>query len=247
VIGLSIGPKTDRIPEIEDKYDFVELAIGEGEINPEEIDIQQVREDLEENDLDLIIHLPFRQPLYTGVEQFDSALIEYFDELLEISADLDAFKAVVHVDCRYTVEIMESLTGVRNQMNLIDELGEKHGVEVCFENVNVGSIHGLDLFELGSICREEDLSMCLDTGHAFAEVGQEELEMFVADYSEVITHLHLQDTREGEDLHLPIGVGEIEFSSLEEFLENFEGTKCMEIFCSDEDYLEISRQRIDLS
>jgi sugar phosphate isomerase/epimerase len=247
VTGISIGPQPEKISEVDGKYDFVELAIGEGEIPVEELDAEEINSDLEEKDLDLVIHLPFRQPVYTGVEEFDESLLVYFDRLLEFSSELNAEKAVVHVDCRYTVEIEEHVPEIVNQLDMINELGDDHGVEICFENVNIGSIYGLDLFQLGYICREEDFSMCLDTGHGFAEVGQEELDMFLAEFEEVISHLHIQDTREGEDLHLPIGVGDIEFGELYNMLEDFDGTKCMEIFCSDPDYLEVSRERIDLS
>lgn len=247
MIGTAVGPNADKIPEIDEENDFVELALGEGEVPLEDLDEEQIRQDLEDAGLDLVVHLPFRQPLYTGVEELDEALVDYFDRLLEFSSELDAEKAVVHVDCRYTVEIQESIDGLVNQMTVINSLGEEYDVEICFENVNVGSIHGITIHELGEICREEEFSMCLDTGHGFAEVGQEELEMFIAEYGETVSHLHLQDTREGEDLHLPIGVGEIEFDKLEEFLRDFEGTRCMEIFCTDEEYLEISRERIDLS
>lgn len=245
--GISIGPKPERIDEVDESYDFIELAIGEGEISVEELDTESIRESLESKDLDLVTHLPFRQPIYTGVAEFDDALIEYFDRLLEFSAELEAEKAVAHVDCRYTVDIEMEIPHIVNQMTLIHELGEKHGVEICFENVNIGSLHGVELHQLGHICREENFSMCLDTGHGFAEVGQEELDMFIAEFDDVISHLHIQDTREGEDLHLPIGVGDIDFGEFYDFLEDFEGTKCMEIFCRDTDYLEVSRDRIDLS
>lgn len=245
--GISIGPQPDKISELDENYEFVELAIGEGEIPVEELDKDQIKEDLETQNLDLVTHLPFRQPIYTGVDEFDNALIEYFDRLLEFSDQVNADKAVVHVDCRYTVDINDSIEEIVNQMQLIDDLGEKHGVEVCFENVNIGSIHGIDLYQLGIICREEEFSMCLDTGHSFAEVGQEELDNFVEEFNDVISHLHIQDTREGEDLHLPIGVGEIDFTEFYSFLRDFDGTECMEIFCSDPDYLEISKERIDLS
>lgn len=245
--GISIGPQTERIAEVDEKYDFVELAIGEGETSIEELDAESIKQDLESNNLDLVVHLPFRQPVYTGVAEFDEALIDYFDRLLEFSSELEAEKAVVHVDCRYTVDRMEAVPEIVNQMTLIHELGKKHGVEICFENVNIGSIHGIDIHQLGHICREEEFSMCLDTGHGFAEAGQEELDMFIAEFDDVISHLHIQDTREGEDLHLPIGVGDIDFEEFYDFLEDFEGTKCMEIFCRDPDYLEVSRERIDLS
>lgn len=245
--GISIGPQPERIAGVDGSYDFIELAIGEGEIEIEELDAERINQDLESKDLDLVIHLPFRQPLFTGVKEFDSSLIDYFDRLLDFSSTLEAEKAVVHVDCRYTVDIEKSIPELVNQMTLIHELGKKHGVEVCFENVNIGSIHGVDVHQLGYICREENFSMCLDTGHAFAEVGQEELDMFLAEFNDVISHLHIQDTREGEDLHLPIGVGDIDFDNFYELLEDFEGTKCMEIFCSDTEYLEVSKNRIDLS
>ena len=36
--GVSVGPEPEKIENVPEEFDFVELAIGEKEIRPEEID-----------------------------------------------------------------------------------------------------------------------------------------------------------------------------------------------------------------
>jgi len=121
------------------------------------------------------------------------------------------------------------------------ELGQENNLEVCFENM--GQWRGLELLELGELLDELDASMCFDTGHAFSEVGQEETEEFLDEYSHLISHLHLTDTREGRDMHLPIGSEEVGFKAIGEKLSDFDGTATMEIFTEDNDYILLSKKK----
>jgi len=75
-------------------------------------------------------------------------------------------------------------------------------------------------------------------------MGQEEMEELLQEYSGIISHLHLQDTREGKDLHLPVGSAEIDFEALGEKLEEFDGTATMEIFTDDRDDIELSMEKV---
>lgn len=239
-IGASIGPEPEQIKETPREFDFIELAIGEKEIKPEEIDKEKVKKDLAEGGFALVVHLPFRQPAATKIEALNQGLLNYFDELLEISAELGAEKAVIHANAREeddeeNIEILEEM------VQRLDELGENHDVEICMENV--GQWDGIELFELGEILEHTNVSMCFDTGHAFAEVDQEETELFLEDFSHVISHLHVQDTRDGRDLHLCIGEGDIEWDPLGECLSDFEGTACLEVFTSDSDYQLMSKDK----
>lgn len=239
-IGASIGPEPEQISETPEEFDFIELAIGEKEISPEEINKKQVKKDLEESEFGLVVHLPFRQPAATKIDALNQGLLNYFDELLEFSAELGAGKAVIHANAREEDD-EDNIDVLEDMVQRLDELGESHDIEICMENV--GQWDGIELFELGEILEHRNVSMCFDTGHAFAEVGQEETEIFLEQFSHVISHLHVQDTREGRDLHLGIGEGEIEWEPLGDYLQNFDGTACLEVFTSDSDYQLMSKDK----
>lgn len=238
-IGVSVGPEWEAIKDVDSSFEFVELVVGEKEIALEDIDFEELGRILEEKGFDLVLHLPFRQPVATQVPEFNSAVIEYFERLL-VETEVDVEKAVVHSDIRAFDE--EGFKEFENQVEILSRAGHKHGVEIVFENV--GFFTEPDLFTLGEILRKKDASMCLDTGHAFTEVGQEEMEEFANEYSDIISHLHLQDTREGKDLHMPLGSAEIDFETFFEALGSFEGTACMEIFTDDLDYQKLSRKKL---
>jgi|AntDeeMetagen681_2_1112603.scaffolds.fasta_scaffold00366_2 sugar phosphate isomerase/epimerase len=245
-IGMSLGPDDELIEKIQDlpeeEIDFIEFGIGERERNPEEFDNGEVREVLDEKNFGIVIHLPFRQPLATEVDELNQGYLKYQNRLMNTASDLGAKKVVVHADLRKQgrEEEEEKLTG---QIKKMMELGQENNLEVCFENM--GQWRGLELLELGELLDELDASMCFDTGHAFSEVGQEETEEFLDEYSHLISHLHLTDTREGRDMHLPIGSEEVGFKAIGEKLSDFDGTATMEIFTEDNDYILLSKKKVE--
>lgn len=240
--GVSVGPEPGKIEEVPEEFDFVELAIGEKEIRPEEIDEEGLKEALDEKGFYLVIHLPFRQPVATGVEELNEALINYFDRLLKFSASLDAEKAVVHPNMR-DEESERQQEVLEEQIRELKALGEEQGIEVVFENV--GQFDTLEMFDLAEIIEDAGASMCFDTGHGFAEAGQEITETFLENEGDKISHIHAQDTRENEDLHLPVGSAQIDFEAFFSKLEDFEGTMCLELFTSDPDYMLLSKEKVE--
>lgn len=245
-LGASLGPEGELTKKIRDlpadEFEFIEFAVGEHERRPEEIDKEEVKKALEEQNFGFVAHLPFRQRLTTEIEEFNDAVLDYHERLIVFCKDLGAEKFVVHADMRDNDSEQEEKI-IPKQIRELKKIGEEHGVEICFENI--GHWNGLELFELGELLDNLEASMCLDTGHAFAEVGQEEMEQFLDQYSHVISHLHLQDTREGRDMHLPIGSEEINFKPVGNKLSDFEGTATMEIFTSDNDYILLSKQKVE--
>ncbi|MFB6214068.1 MAG: sugar phosphate isomerase/epimerase family protein [Candidatus Nanohaloarchaea archaeon] len=241
--GMAINPEDDfldRLDEVPDEFDFVEVAIGEMEKEPSGVDVEAWREGLEEKGLDLVIHLPFRQPLATTVEEYNRAKVEYIRELLELCEELGAEKAVLHANTRYGEEKEDVRETLRSQIELIDTAAEERGVELVVENIPFEDTRIADLKEFGELMQEAGASICLDTGHAFAEAGQEELEEFAQEFSGLVTHLHVQDSRGGDD-HLAVGHGDIDFESFARALGDFKGTACFEIFSPDYDYHQLSR------
>jgi len=243
-LGTSLGPEGDLREKILDtpkEMEFIEFSIGEKERIPEEIDVEEVKDALDEKGFDLVVHLPFRQRLVTEIDEFNDAVLKYHRQLIEFSEQLRAEKFVVHADMRDN-DSEEEEEIIVEQIRRLNEIGKEMDAEICFENI--GHWNGLELFHLGEVLEELDASMCFDTGHAFSEVGQEEMEEFLEKYSHIISHLHLQDTREGRDMHLPIGSEEIEFKPVGKKLSNFDGTATMEIFTSENDYIQLSKKKV---
>ncbi|MFB6191534.1 MAG: sugar phosphate isomerase/epimerase family protein [Candidatus Nanohaloarchaea archaeon] len=243
--GMAINPEDDfveALEEVPDEFDFVEVAIGEMEKEPSGVDVEAWREGLEGKGLDLVIHLPFRQPLATTVEEYNRAKVEYIRGLLDLCQELGAEKAVLHSNTRYGEEKEDVRDTLRNQIELIDTAAGERGVEIVVENIPFEDTRIADLVEFGELVRDSGASVCLDTGHAFAEAGQEELEEFAGEFSGIISHLHVQDSRGGDD-HIAVGHGDIDFESFARALGDFTGTACFEIFSPDYDYHQLSREK----
>ena len=240
--GVSVGPEPEKIENVPEEFDFVELAIGEKEIRPEDIDEDDLKKVLDEKGFYLVVHLPFRQPVATEVPELNEALISYFDRLLEFSASVDAEKAVVHPNMREE-ESERQQEILEDQIKDLKALGEEKGIEVVFENV--GQFDTLEMFDLAEIIEDSEASMCFDTGHGFAEAGQEITETFLENEGGKISHIHAQDTRENEDLHLPVGSAQVDFEGFFSKLEGFEGTMCLELFTSDPDYMLLSKEKVE--
>lgn len=241
--GASVGPYLERISDLPDRFEFVEVSIGEGEIPPDEIDREQLRGDLDDGDLDLTVHLPFRQPLATTVDSLDRATREYQSELLDVCADLGAEKAVVHVTTRAPDGDHVDLIRDRlvPQVEALAAAGEKRGVEVCFENV--GNSGGAPLDTVGGIAAAADVPLCFDVANAYAEHGNAAIRDFLSAYGDRVSHLHVHDARERGDTHIPVGSGEVDWAGVGDALGSFDGTAAIEVFTDDPDYLDLSAEK----
>lgn len=244
--GMAISPDVDlqeAVTDIPGEFEFVEAGIGEMERRIEDIETQEWKNALQEHGLDLVVHLPFRQPLATTAEQFNTAEIEYLTEVLDTAEELGAEKAVLHANIRYGEEKEVVKETLKSQVEIVDSIARERSIELCVENIPFKDSRIAELMEFGEIVRETGASICLDTGHAFAEDGQEALEEFAEEFSDLISHLHVQDSRGGDD-HLAVGHGDIEFKSFLEKLGDFHGTVCFEVFSPDYEYHAISRRKL---
>lgn len=244
--GTSLNPDDNYIEQIEnlsEKFEFVEIAMGEMEEDISELEAEEVKKTVEDKELDLTVHLPFRQPLATSVECFNEAKLEYMADLLDWAKSAGAEKAVLHCNLRHGEEKEVVEEELREQVIKADKLGKEYGIEICFENTPFYKSRPMDLEEFGELLEELDVAMCFDIGHAVAEVGEEESVEFLEEYNHLISHLHIQDTRDERDSHLSLGDGEIDFEAVCEHLQDFDGTACLEIFTEDEEIMELSRKK----
>lgn len=219
-IGVASHPSTpyDELAAaaVEADVDYVELLMeGPGE-RRQLSDRHEELEAILPASIGLVVHLPFG-----GVDI--GAPLEYVREgslrelklSVELAADLGAEKAAVHADTAVRPEIWNRQPVFENVCTALADLhahGQRHGVDVCAENVP-GPFVSIETFP--ALLDRTGVPMALDTGHARAS-GYDDAEVadFVAAHGDAIAHVHLNDTRGDGDEHLPVGMGTVDFASI---------------------------------
>jgi len=241
-IGLTVGDSIDRLEATAEGFDFAEFGLAEAADVPESIDDDRLRDALDDRDLALDVHLPFKQDASTPVPEINEAIVAHQRRLLEWAGRLGARKAVLHGTVRNPHDTDQRPT-FASQLSEIVAVGEDAGVEVVVENVG-HQAHGLPLSVLGDIAEEVDAPVCFDVGHAYMEDGDDGIERFLRGYADRISHLHVHDVRSRGDTHMPIGAGEIDYGLLSEYLVDFDGTVAVEVFTDDVDLLQNTAGRV---
>jgi sugar phosphate isomerase/epimerase len=241
-IGASVGPYLDRIGSLADSsaFEFVEIALGEGEIPLAEVDPSAIAERADAAGLDVTVHLPYRQALSTPVDRLDDATLSYLGDVLAAGAAAGADTAIAHPGARGRGHEHARLA---DRMARLADRGREHGVTVCFETV--GYAGGVALEKVGEVADRADAAVCLDVGYAYREAGADGIADFLATYGDRVAHLHVHDTRRRGDTHLPVGSGDVAFDAVGEAVAAHApgATAAVEVFTDDLAYLRLSAER----
>lgn len=230
-------------------FDFIELFM-EGRFSRETVDEnrQSYQNHLDQSGLSLVVHLPFSLDIGSPFDRVRHASVAELDACLQLAAELGATKAVVHPTASAWDKAWDDETLQPLIIDSIDELtdrAENYGVELCAENI-FNTQFTIDEFD--TLLAETTTSMTLDTGHArISDYTGERLSSFVREYSDRISHVHLNDSRYNKDEHLPFGAGNFDFQSLFETLGNcnWQGTLSLEIHSENLEYLSLSKDQLD--
>ncbi|SEO98424.1 Sugar phosphate isomerase/epimerase [Halogranum amylolyticum] len=229
-------------------FDFVEVMMdGADERTRLAARSDEFRSSLTTHDLDLLVHLPFGGvDLGSPFEHVRAGSVRELAAAVDTAATLGAEKAVVHPTTGAWSPAWDA-RGLRenvvDSLRTLDEHASEAGVELCAENVprSVFRTH-----EFSELLRETDVSMTLDTGHARMD-GRDSagIAAFAERFGDRIGHLHLNDTRQAKDEHLPFGAGDIDFPAVFDALgDDWTGTLSLEVFTHDVDYLGVSKRRL---
>lgn len=245
-IGMTPVEALEQAGELD--LDFVEIMM-DGDDNRHALDDQQdeLTAAMQEHGVDIIVHLPFKLDIGSPLEHVREGSIKEIEANIETAAALGADKAVLHASSEAWSAAwdMETIQDhILDSVQQIHETGEEHGVQICVENVP-GAF--FDIHDFPLLFEETDAAMTLDTGHARIS-GMESMEMasFIEEYRNRISHLHLNDTRQPQDEHLPFGAGNLAFDViLTPLLDDWQGTLSLEVFTDDWEYMAISVDRLN--
>lgn len=247
-LGLEFEPTIDWAAR--QGFDFVELLL-DGAYARDRIDDRRdaMGETFQAAGIDLVVHLPFSiEPGSPFPAVREGAIAEYIGGM-ELAADLGAEKIVFHPSgnawgLAWSEE--ERREFVHEALDELVPAARGRGLEPCLENL-ASSYYTAQRFP-DLLERYPTASMTFDTSHALLSgVSSAEMAAFCREHADRISHLHLVDTCGGEDEHLPVGMGTIDFAPLLEALGevDWSGTATLEIGTEDYDTIALGKRHIE--
>lgn len=239
-------------------FDYVEIMMdGDSRREVLEAERDHVTTLLEDHDLDVVVHLPFPTVIGSPHEYQRVGAITEMKACIEAAVAIGAEKGTMHPDSYGWIRVWDKdrvtpiLTAAIREL---DAFAKQRGFQICVENLFQSYLDIYDVYDFEVLFEGTEVSMTLDTGHA-AIAGMSEVEMatFVAEHTERVRHIHLNDTRHldvgyrAKDEHLPLGYGTQDFETiLAPVTEHgWDGTLSIELDTPDFDYLRASKERLD--
>lgn len=246
-VGLGLEFEESVAFAAREGFDFVELLLdGRYARHRIESHVPEMRETLAEYGVGCAVHLPFAVAVGSPFESVREGVVREFVAGMDLAGELGADRVVFHPDSdAWDLGWTEAETREFVHAGL-DELvpaARERGLTPCVENIVNGyyDVHGFpDLLE-----RYPELAMTFDTSHALL-AGMDEAEMaaFCETWGDRIAHLHLVDTRSGDE-HLPIGMGRIDFETVLQGLSGWEGTATLEVGTHDYDTIALGKRHVE--
>lgn len=247
LIGAMNNPARDLFSELrwmsEFKLDFVDLTLEPPAAAPWKIKPKEVRKAIEDYGLAVVGHTAFYLPFSCTFESIRQAAVEETKRCIEIFAGIGVKWMNLHPD-RHAPFHSRHYVIERNikTLNELIPVAKEYGVGLMIENVPGEFNSRPQLADLLDAVPE--LALHLDIGHCNLGVVSNTAVDIIMAFGPRIRHVHIHDNKGGNaDLHLPLGVGSIDFQSSLKALQSwgYDGTITLEVFAEDHHYLAYSR------
>lgn len=197
-------------------FEYVELNM-EAAFHRTRVDPKTVRDAATANDLDLVVHLPYRFDHCSPHDHVRDGACRELEAAVDAAVEMGAEKGVMHALSLAEPERWGRepiLDAIRQSVQRLTAYGIDRDFEVVVENMK-GLVPASDLPSLLADTTP-DARMCLDTGHAYVTgMDGREQAALIREHGDRISHVHLNDTRiDSDDEHLPLGLGTVDFEPL---------------------------------
>jgi sugar phosphate isomerase/epimerase len=254
--GAMNSPVKPLLEEIETigemGFNFVELTMDAPQAHYSIVDAKMdaILERLGRFDLGLVCHLPTFVSTADLTESIRRASVEEVMFSLEVAADLQPLKVVLHPSYIRGLGPMVRETAEDYALRSLEAIVEKAhslGLCLCLENMFPEARWLVDPEEFVEIlARFPTVNLTLDTGHANMQDPEgTRCLRFIRMFPGRIGHIHGSDNFGREDSHLPVGTGSVNFAAITKALRDIEynDTVTLEVFSRDRDYVKISRDK----
>jgi sugar phosphate isomerase/epimerase len=247
LIGAMNHPGHDVLEEIkwmaDLQLDFIDLTLEPPAAPPWKINVKEIRAALEDNNLGIVGHTAFYLPFACTFESVRRAAVDETKRCIEIFAALGTKWMNLHPDRHAPFHprkffIEQNLKTIRELLPVAHEFDVGLMVENVPGEFNSRSQLG-DLLDM-----IPELGLHLDIGHCNLLVSSNTADEILRAYGARVRHVHIHDNKGGHaDLHLPLGVGSIDFKPALKALQiwGYDGTITLEVFAEDHHYLGYSR------
>ena len=250
LIGAMNHPMFDTIEEIETYarfgFDFIDLTLEPQAAYSSTLNIAAVSKALEETGLGIVGHTAYYLPIASPFVEIREAAIQEIERDFMVFAELGAKKVNVHpytdVPLHETRWIRETnIAAFQRLLSRAQELGLRFMVENMPPNFNTPR----DLSMV--FAAAPDLAFHLDVGHANLQTEHNLTVELASVFRDRLIHVHFSDNNGGDlDLHLPLGVGKIDWKWIVHILKRvgYDDTITLEIFAHDREHLLFSRDKL---
>lgn len=245
-VGFPNNPRRDILEEIEwigkNKFDFVDLFLEEDQAVPERIDVEKVRNLLEQYGLEVVGHTACYLPIGSPIKSLREAAAEEMTRYFRVFNELRIRLVTIHAN--WPIAIFSAKEGIAFQVTALRELvreAKKHNLKLMYEPIDTqkDSVENVSTV-LGQV---PELFFHLDIGHA--SLFGRKPEQFIKEFHQRLKHVHLNDNDRMRDLHLPMGAGSIDWRKTIKVLKRYYNrTITLEVFSRDRDYALLSREKL---
>jgi len=245
-IGFPNHPRKNILDEIEwvgkNKFDFVDLFLEEDIAVPEKIDIHEVKKLVQKYKLDVVGHTAWYLPIGSSIRALRGAAISEAVRYFEIFKKLGVKFVAIHAN--WPTEMFSSKEGIKWQIETLKKLvkeAKNYNLNLMYEPIDTpqDSIENVTAI-FNSV---PNLFLLLDIGHA--SLNGRKPEEFIIRFYKKLRYVHLHDNLGWEDLHLPMGVGSINWGKTLKILKKYyNGTVTLEMFSRDKDYVLLSKEKL---
>lgn len=254
--GAMNNPVKPVLSELEEiaklGFDYLELTFDPPQSH--HLQILQQKElllaALKHHQMGLVCHLPTFVSLADLTDSVRRASLNEVLESLEAAAELQPEKIVAHPPYIGGMGVWvkeQALHKANNSLWAIALKAKQLGCTLCLENMFPRCQYGVETIDFIKIFDQlPELKLTLDTGHAhIGDPGGKRILEFIETFSDRIGHIHISDNFGKEDNHLPIGTGTIAFDTVLRSLKRigYDDTVTFEIFSTDREYLQISKEK----
>lgn len=248
-LGAMNNPMLDVVQEIEFfaelGFEFIDLTLEPAAAYAPKVDVKAVKKALESSGLGLIGHTAWFLPIASPFPDVRESALQEMEKCIRTFHELGATMMNVHPQAKVPLHGDE---WIRDQniaaLVRLTSLARPYGIQIILENTP----HFSRVMQLRPIFEAiPELGFHLDIGHANLESPYNRSEELITNFTERLVHVHVSDNKGGhDDLHLPLGVGNINWAWAVRLLKNagFDGTITIEVFADDEDYLLMSRDKL---
>jgi sugar phosphate isomerase/epimerase len=247
LIGAMNHPGRNVLQEIrwmsDFELDFIDLTLEPPAAAPWQIDVKEVRSAIEDANLGIVGHTAFYLPFACTFESIRRQAVEETKRCIDVFAALGAKWMNLHPDRHAPFHPRAFF--IQQNLKSIHELlptARDQGIGLMIENVPGEFNTRAQLAEL--LDPVPELGLHLDIGHCNLLVPSNSAEEILRAYGNRIRHVHIHDNKGGyADLHLPLGVGSIDFKPSLRALQlwGYDSTITLEVFAEDHSYLAYSR------